>query len=43
VRTGAFPGEEHTYAIPDDELERFLRAAQDHDHEREQDRGEHHR
>jgi 3-methyl-2-oxobutanoate hydroxymethyltransferase len=25
VRAGAFPGEEHTYSIPDDELEAFLR------------------
>jgi 3-methyl-2-oxobutanoate hydroxymethyltransferase len=24
VRSGAFPGEEHTYSIPDDELEAFL-------------------
>jgi 3-methyl-2-oxobutanoate hydroxymethyltransferase len=24
VRAGAFPGEEHTYSIPDDELEAFL-------------------
>jgi 3-methyl-2-oxobutanoate hydroxymethyltransferase len=23
VRAGAFPGEEHTYTIPDEELERF--------------------
>jgi 3-methyl-2-oxobutanoate hydroxymethyltransferase len=25
VRSGAFPGEEHTYSIPDDELAEFLR------------------
>ena len=25
VRTGAFPGEEHTYAMPEDELEAFSR------------------
>jgi len=25
VRSGAFPGDEHTYSIPDDELEAFLR------------------
>jgi 3-methyl-2-oxobutanoate hydroxymethyltransferase len=25
VRSGAFPGEEHTYSIPEDELEAFLR------------------
>ena len=25
VRSGAFPSEEHTYSIPDDELEAFLR------------------
>jgi hypothetical protein len=24
VRSGAFPGDEHTYSIPDDELEAFL-------------------
>jgi 3-methyl-2-oxobutanoate hydroxymethyltransferase len=33
VRTGAFPGDEHTYSIPDDELEVFtaaLGAAKDH-------------
>jgi 3-methyl-2-oxobutanoate hydroxymethyltransferase len=41
VRTGAFPGEEHTYSIPEEELEQFeeaLRAAQDHDHEPEEQR-----
>jgi 3-methyl-2-oxobutanoate hydroxymethyltransferase len=41
VRTGAFPSHEHTYSIPDDELEQFeqaLGAAQDHDHETEKQR-----
>jgi 3-methyl-2-oxobutanoate hydroxymethyltransferase len=39
VRSGAFPGDEHTYSIPDEELEVFtaaLGAVQDHREEREQ-------
>jgi hypothetical protein len=28
VRNGDFPGEEHTYTIPDDELALFLEAGQ---------------
>jgi 3-methyl-2-oxobutanoate hydroxymethyltransferase len=42
VRAGAFPGEEHTYSIPEEELEVFeaalgaLGAAEHHDQEREQ-------
>ena len=40
VRAGVFPGEEHTYSIPDEELESFLRATQDHDQEREQRSGQ---
>ena len=27
VRTGAFPGEEHTYAMPDAELDAFARTS----------------
>jgi 3-methyl-2-oxobutanoate hydroxymethyltransferase len=39
VRSGAFPGDEHTYSIPDEELEVFataLGAAQDHAEKRQQ-------
>jgi 3-methyl-2-oxobutanoate hydroxymethyltransferase len=27
VRSGAFPAEEHTYAMPEDELEAFLKSS----------------
>jgi thioredoxin reductase (NADPH) len=34
VRAGAFPEEQHTYSIPDDELERFEELVGRHDRER---------
>ena len=36
----AFPEDEHTYAMPDEELESFLRATRDHNQEREQRAGQ---
>jgi 3-methyl-2-oxobutanoate hydroxymethyltransferase len=32
VRSGAFPAEEHTYTIPDDELNLFTQATEEHEH-----------
>jgi 3-methyl-2-oxobutanoate hydroxymethyltransferase len=44
VRSGAFPGDEHTYSIPDDELEVFasaLGAVEDHVEQGDQRRDQH--
>jgi 3-methyl-2-oxobutanoate hydroxymethyltransferase len=37
VRSGAFPAEEHTYAIPEDELDLFERATEEHEHAEKRD------
>jgi 3-methyl-2-oxobutanoate hydroxymethyltransferase len=38
VRSGAFPAEEHTYTIPEDELELFHSATEEREHAHESDR-----
>jgi 3-methyl-2-oxobutanoate hydroxymethyltransferase len=37
VRAGVFPGEEHTYTIPDDELDLFTQATEEHEHAQHSD------
>jgi 3-methyl-2-oxobutanoate hydroxymethyltransferase len=37
VRAGVFPGEEHTYSIPEDELELFTQATEEHEHAQQGD------
>jgi 3-methyl-2-oxobutanoate hydroxymethyltransferase len=37
VRSGAFPAEEHTYTIPEDELDLFERATEEHEHAEQRD------
>ena len=32
VRAGVFPGEEHTYTIPEEELDLFTKATEEHEH-----------
>jgi 3-methyl-2-oxobutanoate hydroxymethyltransferase len=38
VRSGDFPGAEHTYTIPEDELALFDAAAEEHEHAQDTDR-----
>jgi 3-methyl-2-oxobutanoate hydroxymethyltransferase len=37
VRAGVFPGEEHTYTIPEEELDLFTKATQEHEHAQQAD------
>jgi 3-methyl-2-oxobutanoate hydroxymethyltransferase len=37
VRSGAFPAEEHTYSIPEEELDLFERATEEHEHAEQRD------
>jgi 3-methyl-2-oxobutanoate hydroxymethyltransferase len=37
VRAGVFPGAEHTYTIPDDELDLFAQATEEHEHAQQGD------
>ena len=37
VRAGTFPGDEHTYSIPDDELELFAKATEEREHAEQHD------
>jgi 3-methyl-2-oxobutanoate hydroxymethyltransferase len=37
VRAGTFPGDEHTYEMPEDELASFAHATEQHQHARERD------
>ena len=37
VRAGIFPADEHTYSIPEDELELFAKATEEHEHAEQHD------
>jgi 3-methyl-2-oxobutanoate hydroxymethyltransferase len=37
VRAGVFPADEHTYAIPEDELQLFAQATEEHEHAEQRD------
>jgi hypothetical protein len=37
VRAGVFPADEHTYSIPEDELDLFTQATEEREHAEERD------